>query len=180
MKQMFVAAALLVAAGACSAQGYVGALAGLTKVSSNCRLPGVTCDDSDKGYKVYGGYSVNPNVAIELGYTSFGKLKMSGPGGRADIKGTAVSLVSAFRGQFSNAVTGVARLGVAGVNAKVSSNIAGLGDSEDNVKLYAGLGLEYALAKNFNVNAAVDYTDVEYSDERGSAYLVGVGLQYGF
>lgn len=180
MKQMFVAAALVLAAGACSAQGYVGALAGLTKVSSNCRLPGVTCDDSDQGYKLYGGYSFNPNVAVELGYASFGKLKMSGPGGRAEIKGTAVSLVAALRGQFSNSVTGVARLGFAGVNAKVSSTIAGLGDSEDNVKLYAGLGLEYALTKNLNVNAAADYTDVEYDGERGSAYLVGLGLQYGF
>lgn len=179
MKKMFMAAALVALAGSASAQGYVGALAGLTKTSSDC-LTGLSCDSTDKGYKFYGGYSLSPNFAVEVGYTDFGKLKMSGPGGRAEIHGTAFSLVGALRGQFTPDVTGVARLGIAAAKGKLSSTVPGLNGSDENMKLYAGLGIEYAMTKELKLNAAADFTTIEYEDDAGSTYIMGVGLQYGF
>lgn len=178
MKKMMLAAVLAVAAGGASAQGYAGALIGLTKVNTSC-LPGATCDDSDNGYKAYGGFNINPNVAVEVGYTDFGKFSISGPGGRAEIKGTALSVVGAFRAQFSKEVAGVARLGFASVKGKLSSTVGASG-SDDNLKVYAGLGIEYAFGDDLKISAAADFTDVEYDGGSGTAYIAGIGLQYGF
>ena len=178
MKKMLVAAALAAVAGAASAQGYVGALAGLTKVNITC-VTGATCDDTDRGFKLYAGYAMTPNFGVEVGYTELGKMKLTAPVVRAEIKGAAFSVVGVLRGQFTKDLAGVARLGAASVRAKLSSNV-GVSDSDETLCLYSGLGLEYAVSKTLKITGAADFTSVELSGESGNAYIAGVGLQYGF
>lgn len=178
MKKALFAAALAAACGVASAQGYAGALVGLSKISTDCPF-GTSCDDSDTGYKLYGGYEVAPNIAVEVGYTSFGKATLTAGAGKASVKGTALSLVGAFRMAFTPELTGVARLGLASVMGKYSDNLGG-SESDSKIKLYTGLGLEYAVTKEFKIVGAFDLSNVEIDGDSGTAYLFGAGAQMAF
>lgn len=178
MKKMVLAAVLAAIAGTASAQGYVGAVTGLTSYGVDCA--GTTrCDKNDTGYKVYGGYQIDPNWGVEVGYTDFGKTSATVGALDLQVKAKAVSLVGVLRGQFSTDWSGVVRLGIASVKSTLSA--AGLGsNSESNVKAYAGIGVEYALTKDFKITASGDFTDIEVEDQTGGVKMLSLGLQYGF
>lgn len=60
-------AAALVSGTAANAQGYVGGGVGVGNIDVDCT--GLTsCDKSNVGYKVYGGYQFGGGWAAELGY----------------------------------------------------------------------------------------------------------------
>ena len=60
---------------------YGGASVGQSKAKDigTCDLD-ITCssDDTDTGWKIYGGYQFHPNGAIEIGYVDLGKFTASG------------------------------------------------------------------------------------------------------
>lgn len=174
MKKILLAAALAASCGLASAQGYAGALVGLTSVDFDCPT-GVSCDDSDTGFKLYGGYEVAPNLSIEVGFTDFGKGKI----GDVSAKATALSLVGAYRMAFTPEFTGVARLGLASVKGKLSDT-TGSSASDSNIKLYAGVGVEYAMSKDMKLIGAFDLTNAEVEDKDANVYIVGIGAQIGF
>ncbi len=174
MKKILLAAALVASCGLASAQGYAGALVGLTSVGYDCPT-GASCDDSDTGFKLYGGYEVSPNLSVEVGFTDFGK----GEIGNVSAKASALSLVGAYRVAFTPEFTGVARLGLASVKGKLSNN-AGYSASDSNIKLYAGLGLEYALSNDMKLVGAFDLTNAEVENNDANVYIVGIGAQIGF
>lgn len=178
MKKILLAAALAASCGLASAQGYAGALIGMTSIAIDCG-PSQSCDDSDTGYKVYGGYEVAPNISVEVGYTDFGKVNISAGAGRIEFKGTALSLVGAFRVPFTPEFTGVARLGLANVKGKRTSNVFS-NASDSNITLYTGLGLEYAMSKDIKLVGAFDLSKVEVDGDSGTAYIAGIGAQIGF
>lgn len=169
MKKILLAAALVATSGLASAQGYAGALIGLSKLSARCT---VSCDTSDTGFKVYGGYEVMPNLSVEVAYTDFGKF--SNAAGYAQIKTNAVSVAAAYRIPFDASFSGVGRLGVANVKSKWT------GGSGSKARLYGGVGLDYALSKDIKVVGGIDFTQAEVNGESGGIYLVGVGAQVGF
>lgn len=178
MRKILVAAALAAACAAASAQGYAGAVAGLAKYNTDC-VAGVSCDDSDTGYKFFGGYQLSPGVSIEVGYTDFGQAQGSAGGLRETLKAKAYSLVGAFRSSFSPEWTGVARLGLANVKGERSTNF-GVSESDSSIKLYAGVGAEYSMNDSFKLTASFDLTSADVGDDSGAVYLMGVGVQAGF
>jgi Outer membrane protein beta-barrel domain len=176
MKKLMIAAVLAAAGGAASAQGYAGALIGMANISTDCSA-GSTCDDSDTGYKFYGGYEVAPNISVEVGYTSLGEVSIKGAQ-TGSIKGTAFSLVGAYRMSFNPELTGVVRLGLASVKGKLTLN--GTSTSDSNIKLYTGLGVEYTMSPEIKLVGAFDLTNVEINGNSGTAWLLGAGAQVGF
>lgn len=185
MKKILFAAALSAACGMAAAQGYAGAVAGLTKANMDCH--GNTCDDSNTGVKVYGGWEVNPNISVEVGYIHFGKAKIEykNSTATADIKTSAFVVTGAFRFPIAAQVTGVGRLGLARVKAKYTSDVPGVeSDSTSATKLYTGLGLEYAIAKTIKLVGAFDMTgaDLEIGgrSESNTVFLLGGGVQASF
>jgi len=83
-----LAAALLALPLPALAQGYVGL--GLGQATFNdapdCEIA-ASCDDKDTGFKFFGGYQFNANLAVEGGYADFGEISFSTPGlfvGKAD------------------------------------------------------------------------------------------------
>lgn len=186
MKKILFAAALSAACGLASAQGYAGAVAGLTKTNLDCGTAN-TCDDSSTGVKVYGGYEVDPNISIEAGYINFGKAKIKPKNGTAsaEIKGSAFVVTSAFRFPIAAQLTGVGRVGLARVSGKFAADVPGAENtSTSSTKLYTGLGLEYAIAKNIKLVGAFDLTgaDVEIAgrSESNTVFLLGGGVQAAF
>lgn len=164
MKKILLAAALAAASTLASAQGYAGALIGMANYSGDCVG---SCDKSDTGFKLYGGYDLGSGIAFEVGYTDFGTVTVNG-GGEADH--SAVSVAAAYRYSFSNELAGVARLGLGFVKRDGSGGV----ESDDAVNLYAGLGLEYAINQDIKLVGAFDLAD------NGDLYILGVGAQVGF
>jgi OOP family OmpA-OmpF porin len=186
MKKVLFAAALAAACGVASAQGYAGALVGLAKISTDCPA-GYSCDDSSTGLKVYGGYEVAPNIAVEVGYTNFGKTKASVGSVSVEGKSTAISVVGAFRFPIAAEFTGVGRIGLASVNGKISGSSGSatvVSESKSKIALYSGLGLEYDIAKDIKAVAAFDLTKTEFeingTKDSGTTYMFGAGVQAAF
>lgn len=121
MKKIALAGLLLAAVGSASAQVYVGGGFGPSHVNIDCPAILGKCDTSDTGYKVYGGYKLNPSVALEVAYVDFGKAKFTGGSFASD----GFLINAAFRHNFTRELNGVARLGVATLDTKLSANVLG-------------------------------------------------------
>ena len=165
MKKFLAAAALLAISGVASAQGYVGAVIGMSKYDVDCTP--LTCDKSDNAFKVYGGVHVNKEWAVEVAYSDFGAVNTTFD--RELVHASVLSVVGAYRVPFTPSFNGVARLGLGFVNA--DSNFT---TSQNSVNLYAGLGLEYAITKSVKVVGMADLAD------SGDVFLFGAGLQADF
>src|SRR5882762_12016655 len=84
---------------------YLGGGIGQSQAKDGCTGvggPGVSCDDKDTAYKIFGGYQVNRNFAAELGYSELGKVKASAPGVNVEFKSTAWDLVGVGAFPLSN------------------------------------------------------------------------------
>ena len=181
MKKILCAAVLAGLAGAASAQGYVGALAGMSRYGVDCA--GTTeCDKSGSTGKIYGGYSESPNWAFEVGYINFGEMSASDGVLSGKVKSSALLVGGAYRTAVATDVTTVLRLGIARVKSKVDADLLGFsGSQSDNkVTFYAGLGLEYAITNAIKVVAGWDFTRFEVADQDGTVHNFGLGAQIGF
>ncbi|MBA4109931.1 MAG: hypothetical protein C0487_10110 [Leptothrix sp. (in: Bacteria)] len=181
-KLMSVAAfaAMTMFASAASAQAYVGGTVGFSNFSVACP-GGTSCDTQDTALKIYGGYTVAPHVAIEVAYINFGSTTSRTNIGSFNwytVDTTALIVNGAYRWDFSPKWAGVARLGL----ASVSSDLSGISgsDSDSAINLYAGIGIEYAVAKNVKIVGALDLTSFEVSGSDGSLNSVSGGVQFSF
>jgi len=182
MKKTILAIAALSALSANSAfaQTYVGGAIGQGHVNLDCA--GLSnCDNSDTGYKIFGGYKFTPNVAGEVTYFNFGKAKASAGGVDATVKGTGVGLGVAFLGDFAPQWSGVARLGVASNRVKVDTNpTSSVVGSESSTNAYLGFGIGYEISKGLQLTGALDFSRAKYQGSSGNIRLATVGLTYGF
>lgn len=187
-----LAAAALMLSSAAFAQGYVGIAGGASKVDVDCAGT-TTCDTTSTGWKLFGGYKFTPNWAAEVGYFDFGKAKFAGSNVTtgnitAEVKGTGFGAGVALSGEFAPSWTGVARLGVASVKAKVSGTVTGgtltpagsISDSETSTNAYFGLGVGYLIAKNMSIDGAMDFSRGKWQGEKADVRLVSIGLTYSF
>ena len=183
MNKIALAAALLALATSASAQlankAYIGGAFGPSHLEADCGV--LSCDSNDTGYKVYAGYKVHPQIAIEGGYIDFGKSNINvGSFGVGSIAVDGFLINAAFRHNFTRELNGVARLGVATLDTKLSANVLGRSQTDSSTKLYFGLGAEYALQKNFKVTAGADFTSAEFQGDSGAVRLFSIGAQYDF
>jgi OmpA-OmpF porin, OOP family len=148
----------------------------------------------DTGYKLFGGYQINPNFAIEGGYFNLGQFGYTAttvPAGSltGDIKvqGLNLDLVGTVpvTGRFS-------LLGRIGANyAEVNGTFSKAGamqafnvnpnpnSRETNLKL--GLGMEYAVTESLSWRAEVErYRINDAVTNKGDVDLVSLGLVYRF
>lgn len=78
-------------------ESYLGVGTGQANLRGFCKAVGAvagfsgTCDDSNTGVKVFGGYKFNRLGGVELGYTSFGE-------GRADGTLSGTPVISRWKG----------------------------------------------------------------------------------
>ena len=192
MKKILLAAAVsMVAATSAFAQSapvaYVGLAAGGTHVTSDDCSDGVSCDKSNTGYKLYGGYKLTDNIAVETHYADFGKIRAhsanNGVTADGDIKLSGFGVGVAFLGDLTDTWTGVVRAGVARNKAKgdaFASNGARISESHSSTSGYIGGGIGYKLNKEVTLTAAVDYTQGKLSGDKVKATLYSLGASYSF
>jgi len=183
-KHAFILAALLAATAAHAdqqAHAYVGVAAGKSHLSIDC-TGSTSCDKTDTGGKLVGGYNFGNGFGLEAGYVSFGQ--GSGTDGTisATIKPTAITLGGVFALPLSNEWGMNLRLGAARVKTKVEGVLgtARATESETTTKVYAGVGVTYAVSQTVKLELAVDSTQGQIAGDKGTLRLVTVGATFAF
>lgn len=155
--------------------GYIGAGAGQSSMQDkNQALPGADVDDTDTGWKVFGGYMWNPYVGLELGYVDFGKFSAAGQSAEWKAKGVDLSVLGVWplANQFS-------LFGKVGANRwEVDNDVSGFGSTSDNgVDVSYGVGAQYDFTRNFGANVQWErYANVGDKDRTGQSDLDLVSL----
>ena len=129
-------------------------------------FPGVTSaitttDDTDTGWKVFAGYQINRNFAIEVGYANLGKFStfttttpFGSVGGEVKVEnnwfGDVVGMVP-----FGHGFYGLGRLGLLYSETKVSAfggpPTVAVSSKEDDISWKAGLGIGYDFTNQFGI-----------------------------
>jgi OOP family OmpA-OmpF porin len=170
LSKALVAAGAVVAMSAHAEGLYVGGNLGSSHFKGD-DIGGLSTDRSDTGLKVYGGYSLTPNLAFEAGYARTGKFNSAA----GELKGS---------GLFVDAVgilplgSGFSALGSVGLfNGKLSSSTAG---SDHGMSYKLGAGLEYAINANVGVRGQWERYRFDALDIKASTDLYSVGVNYRF
>ena len=159
--------------------GYAGASAGNTSFDG----PGVsgssslTQDDKDSGFKIWGGYQFNRNLAVEAGYVDLGTLVQTGtPGpfrieyGVTGVTGAAVGILPLSRG-FS--LFGKAGLIVESIDQKTTGPVRVT--TKDGLALMIGVGGRYDITRRFGVQVEWEHFDGDLTVD-----FLSAGVRYRF
>lgn len=184
--------------------GYVGANIGSTRAhfnndainnslaSQGLAVTSTTSDNRDTGYKLFGGYQINPNFAVEGGYFDLGKYGYSSTtiptgsfSGNTRIKGLNLDLVGML--PLSERLSAFGRIGAAYARSRANFSSTGavpfIGSNRtrNGTDLKYGLGLQYALTDALALRAEVErYRINDPLRNRGNVNMASLGLIYNF
>jgi OOP family OmpA-OmpF porin len=165
--------ALLVAAGltgvAAHAEGFYGG-AGLGGQTYPNQVNGNSTSGSAVSGKLFGGYQLNPNFAVEAGVTELGAV--NSPGGQVDSYGTFVDAVGIL--PLSNQWSLLGRAGVAHMAINTPT-----GDDGGN-GLKVGLGAEYAISKSVAIRGEWERYQLTGFGNNPNADQFTIGVKVGF
>ena len=165
-----IGAAALAALSAHAEGPYVGGSLGITRYRGP-DVGGLSTDRSSNGGKVYGGYEITPNVAVELGYADVGKATSAA----GDIKGHGVFVDAVGKVPFTDTLSGLARIGA--FNGRARTN---LGGSDSGTDLKLGVGLQYDFNKQAGIRGDWERYRFKAFGTKTDADMVSVGLNYRF
>lgn len=152
---------------------YAGISVGQSEARDSCDGAGdlgLSCDEKDTAWKLFGGYQFNRNLAAEIGYTDrLTKVSFGAPGFSGDVKASAWELVGigAFPIIDRFSVYGKAGLYRAETKASASAPAFGFTASakETNTDLTYGVGVKYDFTRNVGLRAEWQrYNDVGGGD----------------
>lgn len=135
-------------------------------------IPGISVDDSDNGWKLFGGYNFHQNFGVEASYYDLGEIGVSGPGGNLDVDVEAFGLhaIAKYEGEIFSAF---GKLGA--VNVEFDQDDLNLNDDDTVVSI--GAGLLWHQSSPFALRLEWEYFDeVEDID----ASIFSAGIQYNF
>jgi OOP family OmpA-OmpF porin len=158
---------------------YLGGSFGQAQADLDCT--GTTsCDDKDSSWKIFAGYQMSRNLAVEFGYSNLGEVTATTPSfflpGFGTIPSANISIESSVW-----EVSGVGSLPVADrfsffgraglymADTDVSLRFAGppgvVDDSDDNIGLTLGFGARVDITRNLGIRAEWQrYMDVSAGD----------------
>jgi OOP family OmpA-OmpF porin len=165
---------------------YIGAAYGMTSMdvdSSGVSNPVV--DDSDSGFKIYGGFQFNKHLGAEIGYVDAGKATFSGSAipslgigaFSGEIKFTAITFAAVGTLPLNESFALFGKAGLAAWDAKASANVVGVSGSVDDsgTDLLYGIGARYNLNRNWGVTLEYEAVDAE-----GTVSMTSLGVRYKF
>jgi opacity protein-like surface antigen len=175
---LFAAAATLSTGAMAQTPFYVSGDVGQGHVSADWCTGLASCSNNGTAFKITGGYKFGQGFAAELGYIDFGKADASDVGGSAHLQASGFTLGGAYELPFATGWNGVARLGVASLETKVSGT--GGSVSETNTEAYYGLGVNYAINKNVKIQGGIDWSHGELQGATTVVRAITVGARYDF
>ena len=158
---------------------YIGGSLGQSKVkfdtgglasdlaAGGINTTGFTTDESDTGWKIFGGYKINRNFAVEAAYLDLGKFTAKTTATTVfftPITPTPLTLTVKVKEIWNIAAVGILPVGnqfslfgkLGGYRAKaelVASAVSTASNSDTNTDLSFGLGVSYDFARDFGVRA---------------------------
>lgn len=169
---------------------HAGFNLGHSKADVDCT--GTTsCDDKDTAWSIFGGYRLNRDFAVELGYVNLGKVSASGID---PILGTFSTAIEVTGFELSGVgilpinpkFSGYGKLGlfIWDLDATVTSSTFGSGAlSEDGADLTFGIGARYLFTKNLAAQLQWQrYSDIGDDATTGKSDIdvIGAGIVFGF
>ncbi len=143
---------------------YIGAGFGSTTLDDGGLFSGLTFDDSDSGFEIFGGYKFFKHLAVEARYADFGTFTVGGLGIDAEVVSVHVVGIIPF------ADSGWELFGQLGVG-RVDISLPG--DSTSESVGSAGLGVRYSFSENLSLGLQTyvyAYEEVDF----GRTYNIGV------
>ena len=170
MKKLLMGLMLVLASTTVSAQNsgfYAGGSIGQSQAKDACDDlggTGISCDDKDTAWKVFGGYQFNRHFAAEIGYTDLGKVSATLGSLRDEIESTAFELVGVGMFPIANNFSVYGKLGLYRGDTEERTNF-GFSADETNTDLTFGFGVRYDFAERFAVRGEWQrYQDVGGGD----------------
>lgn len=167
------------------------------RISASLLASGLTTtsmsrDESDKGFKIFGGYQFNRHVAVEAGYFNLGKFGFTSTtvpagtlNGSIKLQGLNLDLVGTL--PLTERLSAIARVGAQYASAR--DNFSGTGavnvlnpnPSERAWNYKAGAGLQYEFGPSLLVRAEAErYRVNDAVGNRGDINLYSVSLVFPF
>lgn len=166
-----------------SGQWYAGVGVGQSKGKDLCGyFPGVPCDDTDTATKIFGGYKINQNFAVELAYADLGKATLGIPGVSAEWKGTTWDILAVGIIPINPQFSFLGKIGVANwnVDANYDLSLVSMGtgsESANGSDITYALGVQYDFTNQFGVRAEWQtYSNVGDDNTTGQTDVEVIGV----
>jgi OmpA-OmpF porin, OOP family len=144
---------------------YAGAGIGSTKIGAD-ELDDTGFDDSDVGFKVFGGYDFNQNFGIEVSYVDFGEGSADAGGASASVGVSALTASAVGKLPVSEMFTLYGKLGFASYDVDLDfNNVPGFGSghlSDSDSDLMYGVGGALSFGGTFE--ARLEYEAINVDD----------------
>jgi OmpA-OmpF porin, OOP family len=154
---------------------YAGAGIGSTKVGDD--ISGV--DDSDTGFKIFGGYTFTENWGVEVSYFDFGEASVSAGGSSASVGVTGLSASAVGRLPVSDMFAVYGKLGFASYDVDLDfNNVPGFGSghlSDSDSDMIYGIGGALSFGGNFEARLEYEALNVD-----GDASMISVSGLFRF
>ena len=183
---------------------YIGANVGTTRaqfnndsINSTLANQGFTVnsrteDNSSNGYKLFGGYQLNRNFAVEGGYFDLGRFNyalnttpLGTFSGDTRVRGLNLDLVGML--PLSDRFTIFGRAGAAYAQSRANFTRTGAlplnfsSTSRNDTNLKVGIGMQYAITEALAVRAELErYRVSDPVRNRGNIDMASIGLVYRF
>ena len=166
---------------------YVGGSLGQSEASGFCSdlrsvFTGVSaCDEKDTGFKIFAGYQVNRNFAIEGSYVDYGEFTARAtvpPGvlvtGSADATAFGVAGLGILPVSDRFSLFGKVGLLMTDIGATVSGGGVTVSESDDETGLQFGVGVLFNFTNNIGIRAEWERNDEAEID------MLSAGIQVRF
>lgn len=165
---------------------YIGASIGQSRIDLDCP-GGFSCDETDTGFKVFGGYMFTPNFGAELSYTDFGNANASASLGftrvNVSFDGSAIALFGIASAPINEQFSVFGKLGIASFDTEVTGAVPGFGssnESESYTSVAYGIGASFNVARNIAFRAEWERYRAKFDGEKSDVDLLSVGVKFRF
>ena len=169
MRKSLIAALLLAAVGSNMAMANDQFYAGAAVTRDDVRATQAVEDHLGTGLKVYGGYRLNDNFAVEAAYSEGRGLKV----GEADLIGRQLSASLVGNYPLGANVSAIGKVGLA------HTYLDGTGFGTRKNDVVYGVGLEYAVNAKVSLRGEIERYE-DYARTGEALNQVGVGAYYRF
>ena len=149
-----------------NAQGYIGASIGQSDYED---------EETDTGFKIYGGYQVNQNFAVEGGYTDLGEVS----DGSFSLSSNGFEVAAVGMLPINPQFDVFGKLGLFLANTEASA--VGFGSADDDSSdIFFGLGLSYHINQQISIRGTYDFYGVDFFGSDLDIDLLAVGVDFKF
>jgi OOP family OmpA-OmpF porin len=154
---------------------YIGGSYGQTEAQGSCPA-GFSCDLKDTGWKVFGGYRLNRNFAVEGFYGNWGEITVGVGAASAKVESTTFGVAALgilpLGEQFE--LFGKLGLGSTDIEATGSGPGGSATASDSGSDVLFGVGAAFNFTRNFAIRAEWERLNDSEID------ILSIGLQYRF